>query len=406
MKRGIWIMFLLLVPGCESGEGGVPFTVMGRVAASMDADAGLPGVEINCPVTGRKATTGADGTFAISGSLVEAEDGTIPTVALWFSKEGLADTFRTVRVVEEVRDYAVHVVMSKESSTQNVALPVTSNPARIEVDNASFYFGPGSLVDEAGEPATGNVPVTLAVWDPSVPSEPDASPPRLDSLWPPFSAVSRTLDDTTPYLRPLVALRLDAGTLAPDPVNGVGVELLSTFADAAFGGADSSDNRLFRVDDKTGVLIEGKPGRVDRRNTLAGSVSESGTWLWAKAIRNPSCITVTVRIGDRPFPGAQVRLTDVAVDGTDQTLMDQQVGSRTGEFCLQGSGGRLVRAEAWVGDGNGVRSRSGTTLMSLGGDCATGCPGSIDLVFPCLSNDDCENGALCIDDICQVPEEI
>lgn len=401
MRRFAIALALAALAGCGASDDTIGFRVAGRVLDTPGGD-GLAGAAVTCAATGRATRTGPDGAFSLRCAVPDPGDDAPPIAGIRFEAAGFAPVLHALPAIDGAT-YAAVVPMVRPADTRTVAIPTADAPATEVVDNATFGFLPTSLVDATGSPAAGTATVTLAAWDPSQPARPDDDPPFLDALLPPFPSHFTTTGGDVPYLRPIAAAYLDAGELVPNPDRGVDLTITSLYADAAFGGVTTTDNRLFRQDPATGVFVESVPGRIDQRNQLTGGIDAPGTWIWAKAIPSPTCVDVIVRIGDRPCDGAHARLFDVDVQGKDQTLLYEAIGSPGGAACLAGPAGRLARLEVWMADDDRLESRSFQTMTSAGGTCGT-CPRTVEIVFDCARDADCAPDSSCVEGLC-VPDQ-
>lgn len=393
---------LVVLAGCGASDNTIDFRIAGRVLSATDG-AGIAGAQVACALDGRSTRTDADGAFRLSCGVPDPGDDVPPVTAVRFEMDGFAPMLKSLPAIDGTT-YAAVITLARPVEVRQVPIPVTAAPTTEILDNVTFLFLPGSLVDATGTAATGTVEVALAAWDPSQPVRPNDDPPFLDALLPPFPTHFATTGGDTPYLRPIAATHLAAGDLVPDPERGIDMTITSAYADAAFGGVSDGDNRLFRQDPLDGVFVEAHPGRIDQRNQLTGGIDAPGTWLWVKAIQNATCVDVTVHVGDRPYEGAQLRMVDVDVQDKDQTLVYEAIGTPNGHRCLHGPMGRLVRVEAWLAEGDRLESQSVRTTVSAGGACGE-CPRTVAFVFPCLRHADCAQGASCIDGTC-VPETV
>lgn len=400
--RGFAVALALgMLASCGGAEDAIRFRVVGRVLDAPGGN-GVEGARVTCAESGRTTRTKADGRFSLSCAVVDPGEETPPVAAVRFERAGHAPVLRSLPAIEGA-SFAAVVALARPTVTRRIAIPTTAAPASEIIDNVVFSFLDVSLVDGAGNTAEGSADVTLAAWDPSVPARPDDTPPFLDALLPPFPTHFQTTGQDAPYLRPIAGAYLDTNPLSPNPGRGIDVTITSLYADVAFGGVAAADNRLFHQDATSGVFVESQPGRIDQRNQLTGGVNAPGTWIWAKAIPNPTCIDVHVRIGDRPYTGAQLALYDIDVQGKDQTLLDEALGTPGGTRCLRGPAGRMARLQAWMAEGDRVESLSLQTMTSAGGACGT-CPRVLDVVFPCTRNSDCDPGSSCLDGACVAAE--
>ncbi len=386
--------------GCAS-ESGVRVVLEGRVLASPTDTAGVAGVEVEVPLAGEAALTGPDGRFSLTGRVPEGIEGQPLHAAAWFRKAGYADVVHGFTVVPDARTTVV-AVMARTAVLQDVEIPSDGTTAGVIADNATFEFRADSLVNPAGTSLAGTVPVAMAGWDASLPPDETLTPPRWDALYPPIPVAASTRDGLAPWLRPVAAcqLSLDAGSPSADP--GVGVSLISQYADLAFG-TTTDDNRLFRVNPETGVFEEQDHGRVDNNgNRIVFGISLPGTWVWAKAT-DGSCIRATIKVGRRLAPGAHVRLTSIDINDEDEALLDQRIGAEGASFCLNAPVGRSTRLQAFVSGTTGILSTTLEVLSSGGGDCASGCPVSKEILLPCESAKDCDAGETCVEGQCTLP---
>lgn len=400
MVRFAFPLALIIVAGCGSSDNSIDFRVAGRVLSATDG-AGIAGARVTCALEGRSTRTDTDGAFRLACGVPDPGDDVPPITAIRFDGDGFAPMLKSLPAIDGTT-YAAVVTLARPARTRHVPIPVTTSPTTEILDNVALLFLPGSLVDATGTAATGTVDVVMAAWDPSQPVRPNDDPPFLDALVPPFPSHFATTEGDMPYIRPIAAAYLDAGDLVPNPERGIDMTITSAYADAAFGGVTTGDNRLFWQDPVDGVFVEAHPGRIDQRNQLTGGIDAPGTWVWVKAVQNATCVDVTVHVGDRPYEGAQLRMVDVDVQDKDQTLVDEAIGTLGGRRCLHGPMGRLVRVEAWLAEGDRLESQSIRTTVSAGGTCGE-CPRTVAFVFPCLRRADCAQGASCIDGEC-VPD--
>lgn len=396
--RGFAIALALgMLAGCGGSDDALRFRIVGRVLDAPGGN-GVAGARVTCAESGRHTLTKTDGRFSISCAVDDPGDGTTPVAAVRFERAAHAPVLRSLPAIEGAT-FAAVVAPTRPVVSRRVSIPTTAAPASEIIDNIVFSFLDVSLVDTAGATASGSADVRLAAWDPSVPARPDDTPPFLDALLPPFPVHFATTGGDAPYLRPIAGAFLDAAPLSPNPDRGIDVTFTSLYADVVFGGVAEADNRLFHQDPTTGIFVESQPGRIDQRNQLTGGIDAPGTWIWAKAISDPTCIDVNVRIGDRPYPGGQLSLYDIDVQGKDQTLLDETLGTPGGTRCLRAPAGRMARLQAWMAEGDRIESLSLQTMTSAGGSCGA-CPRVLDVVFPCTRDGDCNPDAFCEEGAC------
>ena len=386
-----------LLAGCGS-ESGVRLAVVGQVLASPDDTAGLAGVEIDIPLAGASTLSGPDGRFALSGNVPDGIDDQLARAAVRFRKAGFADVIHGVTVVPGAQTTIV-AVMARPAVTKALTIPAGGTPAIATADNATFTLRTDSLQDRAGGLLTGDVDVTIAGWDASLPPDPTVTPARWDALYPPTAAMAE-VGGTSPYLRILAAGSFATSTGSPSAEPGVGVELISRYADIQFGTLSDTDDRIFLVNPQSGFLEEQAKGTLDNGNRIVFGISAPGTWVWAKALDNPTCIQIAVKVGRHPAPGAHVRLESIDIHDSPEALWDEHIGADGGTFCLRAPTGKSGRVQAFVNAAAAVASGSQAVLTTGGGDCLTGCPVSTEILLPCGTVADCDAGEACTEGQC------
>lgn len=384
--------------GC-AGESGVRLAVEGIVLASPDDTVGLAGVTVDIPAAGASTLSGPDGRFVLSGTVPEGIDDRLPIAAVRFRKADLADVIHSVTVVPGARTTIV-AVMVRPAVTTTIEIPAGGTTALATADNATFRFRTNSLTDRAGTVLAGSVDVTIAGWDASLPPDPDVAPVRWDALYPPVPTTLAAVGTSPPYLRTLAAGAFAAATGSPSAEPGVGVELISRYADLQFDTLSDADDRLFLVNPLTGLFEEQTTGFLDNGNRIQFDIAAPGTWVWAKALDNPTCVQVVVKVGRRPAPGAHVRLEKIDIQDQPETLYDERIGAEGGTFCLRAPAGKQGRLVAFVGGTTRVASLSRAVVTSGGGDCLAGCPVSTEILMPCVITSDCADGEACSEGQC------
>jgi hypothetical protein len=399
-RRFLFVALALPVAmaACASEEG-IRLSVTGRVLVSPDDTVGLSGARIEIPAAGVFTISGIDGRFSLSGKVPEVAAGLPNRVAVLFGKVGLADVVHGVTVLPETTATII-AVMTRPSVSPTLAIPNGGTSVAKMADNATFTFRTDSLVDRSGTPLQGDVAVTLAGWDASLPPDPNATPVRYDGLYPPSPIGVLATDGTDPYLRVLAACSFGTESGSPSAETKVGVDLISQYASLAFEGVTETDDRLFLVNDQTGIFEESGVGTVDHGNRIAFGIDRPGTWVWAKAVDDPACVMIDVRIGRRPAPGAHVRLTSVDINHRDESLLDEKIVAKNGVFCLREPSGRAARVTAFVSRTTDVLSASTMVAPSSGGSCDTDCPVFAEIILPCESVTDCDSGEICSEGTC------
>jgi len=394
------IVLVMLLPLACGGEDGVRLMLAGRVGTGPDLEKGLGGVRVEVPRTGASTTTAADGSFRLTTRLPESPLGGSEETAVRFLREGSAPVVETLRAFPDEESTLV-TWMSQASRSQEVQIPTGQNETLVEDQNGTLRFRRDSLVDPRdGTPLEGTVQVSVATWDPSWPAgedHPDAwtiPVPRLSSLSP--------SGDTRLQALAAVWFDVDRGTPSPDP--GVGVEAFCRYGDIAFPGISSETNDLYFVDPVTGTAERLAQGRVEAGPKVFFSALRTGLWVWARSDPEATCVTAKVFRGRRPAPGAVVDLWETDLRGALGRRLDRQAGAAEGVFCLKAPTGRQARLDAHLShDGVVVRQSVPTLHTSGGGTCSSACPTVLDVVFPCLSDQDCDPGEQCLDGVCTPP---
>lgn len=394
------IALSLVMAGCSS-DPGLRISVEGRILSSPGDTTGLAGVQVEIPAAGVSTVSLADGRFAVSGWLPKAVDGLPVHAAVWFHKAGLADVVHGITVIPDAAATVV-AVMTRPALSPTVSLPEGGSTVGEDADNASFLFRSDSLVDRAGTPLVGDAPVTLAAWDASLPPDTTVTPAHLDGLYPPMPVAATTSDGSNPYLRPLAVCQFASSAGAPSAAPGIQVSLISRYAADSFGEMSETDDRLFLVNPDTGLFEEQGAGQVETGNRITFDIDRAGTWVWAKAVAGSTCVQAKVKVGRRPAPGAHVRLPRVDFQGVlDEALFDERIGAENGVFCLKAPASGSARATAFVQGSTGISTATTDVVQMVpGGDCATGCPVSVDILLPCENAGDCDPGEACTEGQC------
>lgn len=402
MVRPRVALMLLLAPLACGGEDGVRLVLTGRVWTGPGMDQGREGVRVEVPRTGAATLTGPDGSFRLVTRLPEAPDGGSEETAVRFLQEGFAPVLQSLRAFPGEESTMV-TWMAQPAQTVSIQIPTGENEALVEDQNGTLRFRRDSLADpEDGTVLQGTVQVSVATWDPSWnPGEdhPDAWTiplPRLPAASP--SADTR--------LEPLAAVwfDLDRGTPNPDP--GVGVEAFCRYGDIAFPGISAETRDLFLVDPVTGTAERLAEGRVEAGPKVFFAAVRTGLWVWARSDPRATCVTARVLRGRRPAPGAMVDLWETDLRGTLKQHLDQQAGAAEGAFCLRAPAGTQSRLEVHLSREGVLERQTRTLVPSGGGTCSTSCPTVLEVVFPCLTDQDCDPGEQCTEGLCSPPPEV
>jgi len=388
MNRIIVPLLALVLASCGSGGGGADFVLRGQVVAGPESPDGVAGVTVRCPLADEEAVTDAQGIFLLTGSAPLDEDGGPPRLGIWFEQEGRASVSRTIQLVNGV-EYTARVILGKESTTQTIKVPVEAKDQPATVGNATYTLFHDSLADAQGSLVTGEVSVTGATWEPILTDIADT----------PFFPVVQPLGDGSDYVSPLVAtwfaVSRPGESLTVGGSQGMGLSMTSLNPLDAPLGPD--DNRVFRVDSESGVLVEVEATQYDQQNNvLHTTMEDSGTWVWARNVKKPTCVNVNVSIaGGGAVLGAHLRLVD-----ENGSVFDEQLGVPGGVYCLRGPLGRTATVQAWLAGDGSVREATQNVLTGGGGGCDQGCPKSVALEFPCESPIDCPEGYDCVMGVC------
>ncbi|HHW95923.1 MAG: hypothetical protein ACOX51_03140 [Myxococcota bacterium] len=386
---------LISLAGCGD-DNTISFKVIGKVLQAPDGTAASDATVI-CAESAKFAKVKPDGTFELSCEVQQLDPEVAPMVGVRFERTGFVPVTKSFQPVDKA-SYAAVVVVSKELSKRTFTIPELDVPHLEEVDNNELSFHWNSFIAEEGVIATGEAEVSMASWDPSLPSNFEETPPFVDALYPPFPAEIQTNDDASPYLRTLAAIYLYDHKFQINPERGVDFEMISLYAAVAFGEElKSNDNRVFRQDPYTGVFVEQKEGIKVQSNQLKGGISEYGVWIWAKEVKSKGCVDVTVKIGDRLYDGAQFAMYDTDINNKNKTLLYEAFGSRDGTRRLMGPIGKQVRIQTWIAEGERLESQEVMSITS--GNC-TDSPKVVEFVFPCVTKDDCVDDSICEEGVC------
>lgn len=379
MRGSLWaIAGLGFLIACGPDAARIPISVSGRVVNAFSGGQGVAGVTVRCPASGGKTTTDADGRFVLKGSVPARAEGKSAAVAVWFEKAGWGSVPRPFLAIEGVETTLV-AVLDKAAVTREVKVPAPGAEVSIAsadtLANAFFTLRSGSLADAAGSVVTGTVQATVAGWQSTLPPFGLSTPVLPDVA---------ALDGTSPYLRVVAVGQFEAAqdgallSVASPP--GVGMELTTPLDAPA-----ATDNRVFRVDPSTGLLVEKPSGTVSlAENKLVAVLDEPGTWVWARPWGGAStCVDVAVKdAAGAPVVGAQVRLIGTILN-QDITILDERVAAEGGSFCLRGPVGQIARVQVLVAGADGVSEQKASNLTLSGtGDCGTGCPQSVTIEMP------------------------
>lgn len=391
-------LVLLLAPLACGGEDGVRVVLTGRVWMGPEMEQGREGVRVEVPRTGASTLTGPDGSFRLVTRLPEAPDGGSEETAVRFLQEGFAPVLETFRAFPGEESTLV-TWMAQPARTVQVQIPTGENEALVEDQNGTLRFRRDSLVDARdGTVLQGTVQVSVATWDPSWP--PEVQPDAWTIPIPRLPAASPSVDTR---LQPLAAVWFDLDRGAPNPDPGVGVEAFCRYGDIAFPGISDETRDLFLVDPVTGTVERLAEGRVDPGPKVFFAAVRTGLWLWARSDPTATCVTARVLRGRRPAPGAMVDLWETDLRGALKQHLDRQAGAAEGTFCLKAPAGTQARLEAHLSREGVPERQTRTVVPSGGGTCSTGCPTVLDLVFPCLADQDCDPGEQCTEGLCSPP---
>jgi hypothetical protein len=388
MKRIVWMVPWILA-ACGSGADTVDFELRGRVLLGPLGTDPVAGVRVSLPSAGRSTVTDADGNYRVSASVAKTADDSPPRVGVWFSKEGLATVPKSLQALDGAKMTLV-ALMGWQPKVQAVQLPTTAPDASVQFGKHSMTVYADSFQDAKGKAASGTVTLAATTWDPTL----------EDLPWFPLVPGATALDGTAPFLSPLAVIQFDASQdgkpLAVGGTRGVGLALASA---SLLDPVQATDNRLFRVDPDSGLLVE-RTGAVTTPQALSGGilrapVDSAGTYVWAKAVASPTCVTVTVLdASQQPVVGAQVRISEVVVI-QEIRILDEAVGGPEGLYCLRGPVGKVARLHAWFHDNTTLRVETAPVTLSGAGSCETGCPQNVTLAFKCAADTDCAKGATC-----------
>jgi len=378
---------------CGSGGGGIGFVLKGRVFLDPELSQGAPGVRVWCPAAGVQAISDGKGNYTLEGTVEAEPSGDLPRLGVWFEGEGRAAVSKTFRPIPGVEATAV-VVLGKALTSQTVAVPGDKQSQAVTLGNATVTLFQDSLVDQTGLRVTGEVEVNGATWEPVF----------ADRVTIPVHPMVEPIDGGSDFVTPLVMTRFsfaaDGGDLNIGGTQGVG--LYMTSVNPMDGPITKDDDRLFVVDPMTGVLMERPSNKLDpQHNVLQAPINESGTWVWARDVAQPTCVNVHVSYaGGGPVLGADVRLAEDPGNGKDGLVLDEQIGVPGGIYCLRAPVGKTFRLRAWLSGAGGIREASQNVLTGAGGDCVQGCPKSFDIEFECESDLECPAGSVCDQGAC------
>lgn len=234
---------LISLAGCGD-DNTISFKVIGKVLQAPDGTAASDATVI-CAESGKFAKVKPDGTFELSCEVQQLDPEVAPMVGVRFERTGFVPVTKSFQPVDKA-SYAAVVVVSKELSKRTFTIPELDVPHLEEVDNNELSFQWNSFIAEEGVIATGEAEVSMAFWDPSLPSNFEETPPFVDALYPPFPTEIQTNDDASPYLRTLAAIYLYDHKFQINPERGVDFEMISLYAAVAFGEElKSNDNEYF-----------------------------------------------------------------------------------------------------------------------------------------------------------------
>ena len=355
--------------------------------------------KVFCAESGAFTVVNRDGTFELSCEIDVPDPENIPVTGFSIEYPGLVPIRKSIRPVDGV-SYAVSRWRTKPLSTRTFAIPKAQASHLEEINNDALTFHWNSLVTEDNSLATGEAQVSMAAWDTSIPTSPyDVS---LEALYPPFPVEVQTNDNSTPYLRTLAAVYLDVDQLLVNPDRGVDFEMINEHAGRPFGEKlESTDNRVFRQDERTGVFVEQKEGILVQSNKLKGEISESGLWIWAKEVSPFGCIDFTVKIGDRLVEGAQFAVYDTDETDSDQSMLYETYGSPGGTARLKVPVGEQVNIQIWIVWDNQIKT---VRTSDLAPENCTDKPSAVTMIFPCITTADCTGDSFCRGGVCITPE--
>jgi len=343
-------------PAGGEGEGeGEPGVVTGQVSGVDGTPIAGVAVEIDY---GRSASTDDNGFFSFANLPVGQN-----TIAQ-FRKEGFAATARQFTAAATGTQTPGCVIMARAAET--VLIDAAASSTQRSGDSA-VTIEAGTLVDEAGNPVTGEVALTATFIDPST-----------DGVlaFPGDFANAEAEGGETVQLESF-GFAIYELTQDGEPVNlapGETAEIEYVLPDNAqtrFAVGDTIP--LWEFDETTATWLERGTGEVGEASDGSGrlawyaDVTHFSAWNCDAPLADKHCLTGRVLVDGDPVVGAEVTAVGVSYSGTN--------GDRTnaaGEFCVDVMRGSTVRVEVRLnGSATPVATRE-VEVPDTSASCDTG----------------------------------
>ncbi|MBM4387118.1 MAG: hypothetical protein FJ088_05225 [Deltaproteobacteria bacterium] len=369
------------------GGAGTKITINGFVVDSSNAPLSNVAIIYNGSKIGG---TVADGKFSVEFGVSDADDPENVALII-FERGGYSRGFKQIKTSGGAL-FSFRVKLKNIGNEKTADVPEGDKKTLVKADNVMIQFGSGVLVDEDENPVTGNVSFNIASFDTFL----------YDFLTPPvFHHIKSSAGAALPSLRVLAMgdFRMIQNDALVYVAEGKSLELY--LRTSPFNFISASDDRIFRLDEETGYLVEFAGERtVDTgQNQIKALVSLPGLYVWAKELSDTACLDIDLKVdGSGKSKNSSVELTGIG-------FKDEVNAPSEGFYCVNGAKSSAVTLDVITVSetGNAFADQFSEILPSAQSSCQTGGCKQISYTIPCLADGDCAEGQKCVELRCNPP---